>query len=515
VKRVLSATAALAAAVAVLALATLPPPPAAVDVSGVDPDLARRVVPGAYHVHTTRSDGAEDKPAIAAAAARAGLRFVIFTDHGDGTHAPDPPAYREGVLCIDGVEISTNGGHYVALDMPAAPYPLGGEAAAVVEDVARLGGFGIAAHVDSTKPELSWPDWRAPIDGLEWLNADSEWRDESTGTLMRTLFHYFVRPAPAMAALFDRPSATLDRWAELSRTRRVVALAGLDAHGGVRTRLEGSSRLAAGPSYETSFRSLSNRVVLERPLAGDAAADARAVLDAIRQGRVYTAIDALAAPAVLDPADPVASWSLPRGGEVVAAGSPGAAGWHEVHLDDAPGTPPIPWVLTNPVIAPKPAAPARTWLPEGEQFHPEWRIEKHPMSSGSFVIRPDGVVSVSYSLGGGYPSSQFVALAGDLTGQVPFKSISFAGAATQPMRLSVQLRFPGTERRWVKSVYLDPGLRKILVRVSEMVPAERDGATMPDPATARSILFVVDLTNATPDSSGSFSLFGVVLAGRP
>ena len=92
---------------------------------------------------------------------RAGLQFVILTDHGDGTE-PAPPAYVDGVLCIDGVEISTNGGHYVALGMSPAPYPLGGEPVAVVEDVARLGGFGIAAHPDSPKPSLAWTDWDVP-----------------------------------------------------------------------------------------------------------------------------------------------------------------------------------------------------------------------------------------------------------------------------------------------------------------------------------------------------------------
>ena len=80
------------------------------------------------------------------------------------------------MLCLDGVEISTNGGHYIALDMPAAPYPLGGEARDVVEDVRRLGGFGIAAHPDSPKPELRWRDWAAPIDGIEILNPDTGWR---------------------------------------------------------------------------------------------------------------------------------------------------------------------------------------------------------------------------------------------------------------------------------------------------------------------------------------------------
>ena len=68
-------------------------------------------VPGAFHVHTNRSDGLSGPEEIAAAAARAGLKFVIFTDHGDGTRRPDPPAYRSGVLCLDGIEISTNGGH--------------------------------------------------------------------------------------------------------------------------------------------------------------------------------------------------------------------------------------------------------------------------------------------------------------------------------------------------------------------------------------------------------------------
>ena len=108
-------------------------------------------------------------------------------------------------LCLDAVEISTNGGHYVALDMQPSPYPLGGEPAAVVEDVERLGGFGIAAHPDSPTPELAWTDWDAPFDGIEWLSADSEWRDESRARFARVLFDYLLRPAPALASLLDRP----------------------------------------------------------------------------------------------------------------------------------------------------------------------------------------------------------------------------------------------------------------------------------------------------------------------
>ncbi len=515
VRKGLFATAAVLAAVVCFLLVTLPPPPATVDAAAVDPGLQRRTVAGAYHIHTTRSDGAEDKASIAAAAARAGLKFAIFTDHGDATRAPDPPAYLDGVLCIDGVEISTNGGHYVALDLPASPYPLGGEAAAVVEDVSRLGGFGIAAHVDSAKAELAWTDWRAPVDGVEWLNVDSEWRDESTVRLTRALIDYAVRPGPAIAAILDRPAATLDRWASLSRFRRVVALAALDAHGGVRRRMEGSRRIAAGPSYEASFRTLSNRVILDRPLSGEASADARAVLDAIRQGKVFTSIDALAAPAFVNGAVPIASWGLPRKARIVAMGGGGRAGWYEVHLDDAPGEPPIPWVLTNPVTAPAPQPPAPLVpLEAGGAIAPEWRIEEDPSSRGTVSVAGDGRIAVSYELHEGGRASQFVALAGDLAGQVAAEQIVFDGESARPMRISVQLRFPGSEHRWVKSVYVDGDRRTIVVPVGEMVAAEPGAGTMPDPATARSLLFVVDLTNAAPGARGAFTVSNVRLARR-
>ena len=133
-------------------------------------------VPGILHVHTKASDGLSGPDEIAAAAARAGLKFVVFTDHGDATRQPDPPAYRSGVLCLDGVEISTTGGHYIAIDMPQAPYPLGGEPRDVAEDVRRLGGFGIAAHPDSPKPQLRWNDWSVPVDAIEIVNLDTSWR---------------------------------------------------------------------------------------------------------------------------------------------------------------------------------------------------------------------------------------------------------------------------------------------------------------------------------------------------
>ena len=193
----------LVAAVTAFVTSTLPPKH--LSLADPAPDDA---IAGVIHVHSIRSDGRGTPDEIAEAAAQAGLKFVVITDHGDATRTPEPPAYRHGVLCLDAVEISTSGGHYIALDMPASPYPLGGEARDVVEDVKRLGGFGIVAHPDSPKDELRWREWTAPFDAVEIVNLDTAWRQRAAGPSWRQkldlaarLFSYPIRPEESIASL--------------------------------------------------------------------------------------------------------------------------------------------------------------------------------------------------------------------------------------------------------------------------------------------------------------------------
>ena len=549
-------TAAIVAAVIFFLLMTLPPRPIAVAAT-VDPDLQRRTIAGAYHIHSTRSDGSGDKDAIAAAAARAGLTFIILTDHGDGMRPPDPPAYLHGVLCIDGVEISTNGGHYVALDMAPAPYPLGGEPSAVVEDVRRLGGFGIAAHPDSPRPQLAWRDWTADIDGIEWLSADTEWRNESRPALARALFDYPWRPGPALASLLDRPSATLERWDRLAARRPVVGLAGHDAHGGIgRGVEEGGGRPSAFggvPSYEASFRSFSTRAILDRPPSGDAATDARLLLDAIRTGRVFTVIDAIATPGFLDyhaqrtsenipslmgsvgPGELSAmsvKASMPAGATMVivnggtelrqtttppyVSGRAGARGAFrvEVRTARAPGNPPVPWLVSNPIYVlpprqepvPPPADTAAIPLPADVA----WHVEKDPASSATMAAS-DGQVRLDYTLRAGDRASQFAALVANLQMRVPQLSrIRLTASAARPGRLSIQLRYPqGGGERWGRSVYVDSTPREVSIALDDMLPADRQSGHAPDLTTAGALLFVVDLTNAHPGDSSSIHVSNV------
>jgi hypothetical protein len=550
-RKALLVAAALVAAVIFFVWTTLPPRPQAVS-SAIAADVQRRTIAGAYHVHSTRSDGAGDKAAIAAAAARAGLAFVILTDHGDGMRQPDPPLYVHGVLCIDGVEVSTTGGHYVALDMKPSPYPLGGEPAAVVEDVHRLGGFGIAAHPDSPRAELAWTDWSAPIDGIEWLSADSEWRDESTTAMARVLAAYPFRPGPAMALMLDRPAVTLKRWGALAAARPVVGLAAHDAHGGIGRGMEegGRRRAALGgiPSYEGSFRTFSNRVILASALSGDASADARLVLDAIEHGRVFTVIDAIASPGFVDirgstqtsrgdmgttlqgsEASISAQLSIPSGGRLYSvrdgeeAELPGdAASLHtfsagvgatrfEVRVEDAPGTPPVPWLVTNPIRIGVSAVPPvqQSAGPPVQILGPDaaWHVEKDPGSTAAMTASGGGA-TLDYALRSGDRASQFAALALDLpAGHATFSDITVTASAAKPLRVSIQLRYEqAAARRWGTSMYVDSTPRDLTVPVNRMRPLDRQTEPAPDPALASALLVVVDLTNAHPGDSNTLHL---------
>ncbi len=378
-------------------------------------------------------------------------------------------------------------------------------------------GLGSSHILITPGPELAWTEWDAPIDGLEWINADVEWRNESLWRLARVLFGLMVRPGPALASAFDRPERTLERWDSLERLRLVVGLAAADAHGrGHRYREEGNARaFNAGPGYEDTFRAMSNRVLLERPLSGDATGDARLILGAVREGRVYSVIDAISRDVVLG-LDASRQFTLvspaPPGMRIVQSGiTPNPR--LELQAAQAPGNPPVPWVIANSWQdrAGAPAQPVSTVpVTRAEAFKlvSDWRVEKDPVSTGAASGSGEGVM-LRYRLAQGTRVSQFVAAAADLDRGSSFAGVSFRGRAEHPMRVAVQFRFSPDDARWVKSVYLGPEEREIVLTLSAFRSADGVSSDPPEAARARSILFVVDLVNARPGDDGAFTITGL------
>ena len=525
-------------------------------------------VRGVYHVHTSRSDGSGTPDAVAEAAAGAGLQFIILTDHGDGTRPPDPPRYRSGVLTLDGVELNTTGGHYAVLGMPAAPYPLAGTPAAVIADVKRLGGFGIAAHPGSPRPALRWTDWDAAFDGLEWINGDSEWRDEPRLPIARALATYVLRAPESMASLLDRPAAVLEQWDRISQQRRVPAIAGTDAHARLglnqRTDPDVSAIYAPLPGYIATFRTFSNHVVLDAPFSGDAAADAGRLLAAIRNGRLYSVIDGLASPgslsfsaasgsrraqigddlAIDEDVQLRASVNAPPGTTIVLlkngdrvhevtdgvlemnGGKDPAVYRIEAYLRRSPGGPPVPWILSNPIYAGFTRPPLKRAVDTTPGSRIPARVAEAAVESGRSDRSELGVsprdplarrlagelpIAWSFALSPGTPSGQFAAIRIPITGGLAeFTRVRFRVSSPKPLRAWVQLRAPvGDTERWGTTFYADADERQVDLPLSAFRPIGVTSSDQPPLDRVDSLLFVVDTLNFLPGATGSMVLSDV------
>jgi hypothetical protein len=538
-----------AAAVLVAGVAALPP--SAVDSGPTTRQPRRNTIAGAFHVHTSRSDGAGTIDDVAAAAARAGLDFLILTDHGDGRRVPDGPSYRSGVLVIDGVEISTAGGHYAVIGMAPSPYPLAGEARDVVEDVARLGGFGVVSHGDSPDPELRWTNWTEDVDALEWLNLGTVWKQATGVQIARASISYWFRPPETLALPMARPIAMFERLDRLARTRRVVALAATDAHGPLPR------------SYDACFRTISTRIELDVPLDGHASDDARKVIAALRAGRHYSVVDALGAPAAFEFVARRGS-AIVRAGDIIPEGNPLTLEAHvagppgarltllrdgalvhetgdsrmmyqadggravyriEVRTSNAPGRPPIPWIVSNPIFvgtptrsvaAPSPPAATRIDLTE-PGGGPVWHTEADQASVATLTAaawdeRP--ALDMHFTLGAGPAKSQFVALVLPMPPDFASRDrMTFRAWASGPLRLSVQLRKRGHEDppRWRRSVYLDQTPRTATVVFDDMTPVPPNLIPAPPRESIGDLLFVLDTTNTAPEATGEIVFTDVAL----
>ncbi|HQE91235.1 MAG TPA: CehA/McbA family metallohydrolase [Anaerolineae bacterium] len=251
---------------------------------------------GNPHVHSIYSDGAAWHKEIAAAAATAGLNFVIVTDHN--IYAEGLEGYYGRTLLLVGEEV-----HNVCRHPPAnhllvygteqeiAPYSFG-STQTLIQTVHARGGFCYIAHPLDRHSPLK-PDWRATpwvdwppagVTGIEVWDYMSEFK----GLL-------WARPIAAIYA--RRPEwgirgphkATLRLWDELLRDgQRLAALGGANAHGdSAKWRLFGH----AGLSYNYLFHGVNTHLLTQSPLSGETASDKALIYEALRAGRTWVGYD--------------------------------------------------------------------------------------------------------------------------------------------------------------------------------------------------------------------------------
>ena len=533
---------------------TLPPRALAPRRAASADDRARRLSRPLHRDPTARARVDE----IAAAAARAGLQFVILTDHGDA-HAP---ARSAGVSARRALHRRRRdqhvGGHVVALGLrQASPYPLAGEARDVIEDIQRLGGRAVARasrlaegrRCDGAAPNV-------PFDGIEWVNADSEWRDDSPWRLLAVCRAVAGPAGRTIASLFTRPARTLQRWdTALRRAVRCSAWRRSTRTPTSRGRESEEPRRArrcARPTYEAMFRTLSQAVVLDRrspatrrptrarvwrahrrrpdrsrssrAIAGPGRAELRG---ATRRGTSSpmggdrsTSGRGAGRPRRASPAPtPRASCSCANGSRSRAGGG---ASTHRHRPRRAPiasrrttRAATFPWLVSNAIRvrrdgltrpgrggASVAASPTRTRLARPETAR---HVEHDPASTG--VVRPGRTTACAsrFSSAPARRAGQYAAIDERPGDRRRDRAHRVHGARQRPMRLSVQVRLPATRTTRAGGARSTSTRRRgrSRCRCAISSPSRPRPRSRPIVARLHAVLVVVDTVNTLPGTDGT------------
>ena len=250
------------------------------------------------HLHSTYSDGTGTVKQIARAGRRARADVVLLTDHDtlEARRRGEEGWYGD-VLLLAGVEVSPRRrNHLLAFGVDSPIDHEGLDADAICRAVAEAGGIGFAAHPWSHGSRR----FKRAGEGMPFAGLDSEWLHgvelwsfvtdtaealESVGDALR----FIVAP---QRVLEHPPARNVEAWDRLCRTRRVVAIGGLDAHQiGKRIGPVVPIRLMA---YRRSFRFIRTHVLCDEAPERELERDRGLVFGALREGRCYIAVDSLA-----------------------------------------------------------------------------------------------------------------------------------------------------------------------------------------------------------------------------
>ena len=250
------------------------------------------------HLHSTYSDGTGTVRQIAKAGRRAGADVVLLTDHDTLAAARrGEEGWYGDVLLLVGEEVSPRrGNHYLAFGLEEEIDHSQLDAAGICRAVRAAGGFGFAAHPFSHGSErFKRAGTGMPFDALdcEALDGIELWSFVTdTGESVKSVGEMIRFVATPGRVLDHPPRRNMEAWDELCRTRRVVAIGGLDAH-------QFGKRI--GPvvplrimGYHRSFRYIRTHVLCEAAPTGELEPDREAVYEALRSGRCYIAVDSIA-----------------------------------------------------------------------------------------------------------------------------------------------------------------------------------------------------------------------------
>jgi hypothetical protein len=251
---------------------------------------------GVVHVHTSLSDGKGSPGEVVAAARRAGLDFIVITDHNraDAGAFDASTAEPGGPVVIVGSEVSTEVGHVLAIGIRPPAFRFSGTLREVLDDIRYLGGCAFMAHPTSPRAETSFTRENEPGSwGVEVVNGDSAAREAPPLSLALAAFRYPVNPGQALGRTLGSFDPERALWDRLLSRRFTPAIGGADAHGRIPV-----TRIASLPipSYEALFGLVHTVVNLAGPLPASRVVAQRRIVQALCAGESSIAIPTLADP---------------------------------------------------------------------------------------------------------------------------------------------------------------------------------------------------------------------------
>ena len=249
---------------------------------------------GIIHCHSTYSDGTGDMEEIGKAANDAGLDFVMMTDHDQMKPVEDGQEKWVGSsLIICGTEITPDKNHYIVfgekklkdVDKLRALKPQ-----EYIDAVNAQGWFGFIAHPDHIGtqkfgiPSYKWEDWAVNhFTGMGLWDLMTDWqsqldREDVTMEVYTEFEDWLSGPR----------IETLKRWDELNAKAKVVGIGEIDNH---KYKKDYNGTTLEIFPYETAFKTVTNHILLDKPLDKDFKKAKKQVLDAVKHGALYVSFD--------------------------------------------------------------------------------------------------------------------------------------------------------------------------------------------------------------------------------
>jgi len=250
---------------------------------------------GSIHNHSTFSDGTGTVDEIVAAANRAGLDYLILTDHNQLVDQ-SLQGWRDDVMLLIDIEVNDMAlvperNHLLTLNVHEDVTPFAPDPQKLIDAVRERDGLTFLAHpIDLPGPIVTdtypWTEWDIEgFTGVELWNYMSEFRVHATSKLVAVIMsyvpHFFtLGPFPEMLA----------KWDELLQQQPTVAIGGPDAH--AQTYTIGLLKRRFLP-YENCFRAVNTHIITRQPFQRQFEQDQALVYEALGAGRAWVGYDLL------------------------------------------------------------------------------------------------------------------------------------------------------------------------------------------------------------------------------